>query len=350
VAWSKPVTIPGLEGCTSASLAIDGGGTSHVAATCNAPGGLFEVRYASSTDGVHWTARTFARPAHRLEQDAQLAIDGSTLTFASTLQAMTDGGCGDDGLTDVGVYLRTRSLPDGQWSAPQRIGAPNDRLESFRVASGVVHATVTSDDGTKSWYERLAGGRLRRLAIGDAAGPVALRVGDDGLARLAYEGAGSIRFGTVDGEGVHAAPIPGSVNGFDPIFVLEPGNVADVLWNRGDHGAGCAGGGPDPEDGTYFATNAGGTWKTTRLSKNLGAASLTTDPSSGDLIALVEELGTVRTYHSTDRTTWSHQTVADGDIWSATLRVNPANGEQVLAYVVDATGNGNPEVRIRTNG
>jgi hypothetical protein len=350
VAWSKPITIPGLAGCTSATIAIDGDGTSHVAATCNAPNSLLEVRYASSTDGVHWTSRAFSRPAHRLEQDAQLALDGSTLYFASTLQAMTDGGCGDDGLTDVGVYLRTRSLPSGQWSAPQRIGEPNDRLDAFRVAAGVVHATVTSDDGTKSWYERLVGGSLQRLLIGDAAGPIALRVGDDGLARVAYEGAGTIRFGTVDGEGVNAATIPGSDNGFDPIFVLEPGNVADVLWNRGDHGAGCAGGGPDPKDGTYFATNAGGTWKTTRLSKNLGAAALTADPSSGDLIALVDELGGVRTYRSADRSTWTHETVADGDIWSATLRVNPANGEQVLVYVLDATGNGDAEVRVRTKG
>jgi hypothetical protein len=44
------------------------------------------------------------------------------------------------------------------------------------------------------------------------------------------------------------------------------------------------------------------------------------------------------------------ETVADGDLWSVVLRVNPVNDEQVLAYVLDATGNGDSEVRVRTKG
>jgi hypothetical protein len=65
---------------------------------------------------------------------------------------------------------------------------------------------------------------------------------------------------------------------------------------------------------------------------------------------VIQERGTARAYHSTDRTVWSHETVADGDLWSVVLRVNPVNDEQVLAYVLDATGNGDSEVRVRTKG
>jgi hypothetical protein len=209
---------------------------------------------------------------------------------------------------------------------------------------------VTSDDGAKAWYERLTGGSLQRLPIGNAVGSVALRIGDDGQARIAYEAAAGIKFGTVGSDRVATTTIPGSAGGYAPIFVLEPGNVADVLWNRAPHGAGCAEPDGDPDDGTYFATNANGSWKSTRLSKNPGAASLTIDPASGDLIALIDERGGATAYRSADGSAWTHETVAQGDVWSAMLRVNPVSHADVLAYVVDATENGDTEVRVRTKG
>ncbi len=351
VAWSKAVKVPGLDNCGGVSLAIDGSGTSHLVATCEAARQL-EVRYAASTDNVHWKALTFPRPARTAEEDAGLAIDGSAVYLGTTRQVLTDGGCGDDGFVDAGVYVRTLAVPSGTWSKPVRIGGATDALQSFRVADGVIHATVTSDDGAKTWYERFAAGATtpaQRTAIGDAGGPVALRIGDGGTARVAYEGPDGIRFGTVDAT-VSTSPIPNSTNGFDPIFVLEPGNVADVLWNRGDHGAGCAGAGPQPEDGTYFATNAGGTWKTTHLSKAIGASSLTTDPTTGDLIAVIRIGGNPVVFRSADRSSWTHATLEGGDTWSGTLRVNPVSGQQVLVTLGADTELSPSEVSVRTNG
>ena len=351
VAWSRPFSVPGLEGCGGLFLAIDATGTSHLAATCDVSG-VPEVRYASSTDGVHWTTATFARPAHTAELNGEIAIDGSTLYVASTRQVLADGGCGDDGMTDAGVFIRTRTLPGGTWSAPVRIGQAADALQSLRVANGVIHATVTSDDGARTWYERgPAGGTAvsQRVQIGDAAGAVSLRVGDDGIARIAYEGSGGIHFGTVNGQ-VSAATIPNSANGFDPIFVVEPGNVADVLWNRGEHGPGCAGAGSEPEDGTYFATNAGGSWKTTRLSKAIGASSVTTDPATGDLVAVIQVAGNPVIFRSSDRSSWTHEILKGGDTWAQMLRVSSTTGQWTLAYVADPSGAGPTQVVVRTKG
>src|SRR3954452_8252425 len=182
--WTKPLVVPGTTNCGSVVAVIDASGGEHLAADCQ-KGDLSEVRYGSSSGGSPWKVMSFAIPANRLEDGAQLAIDRSTLYLAYTRLAPTDGGCGDDGLEDVGVYVRTRALPDGDWSDPRQIGASHDELQSFRVASGTLFATVLNDKDGKTYFETAgaSGPTNQRFAISGVTGGTALRIGDDGRAR-----------------------------------------------------------------------------------------------------------------------------------------------------------------------
>jgi hypothetical protein len=345
--WSSPVAIAGLAGCGSLVGAIDDRGTIHLAVSCYASNGSSSVKYATSTDGRQWTTIAFSPPTGRFELEPQLAFDGNTLALAYSRVAPTDGGCGDDGLSDVGVYVRTKTLPSGGWSAPVRIGAVGDRLESFRVTRGVTYATVTNQDGTSTFYESLAAGKLTRFPLA-AAGGTSLRVGSDGVARIAYEASGGLSLGTVGPNGIKASPIPDSAQGWDPILVLAPGNVADVLWNWSYHGGGCAGPGPDPHDGAYFSTNAGGVWTTTRLSTSPGAISLTLD-SAGGLHALVDDADGLAVHDRLPGSpTWTHELLTQSGAEAAVIRQDPATGRLVVAYAVDPNADGSVEIDVIT--
>jgi hypothetical protein len=355
--WSKPIVVPGLDGCNSQLVAaIDDRGGYHVAATCyiDGPGvshDWSEIRYSSSPNGQSWTTRTFRPPKDRFDLNPQLAFDGDTLHLAFTRQAPVEGACGDDGMLDVGVLDRSRTLPSGSWSDPKRIGPARDHLQSFRVKAGVIHATVASDDETKAWYERIAGERVQRVRIPDALGPVALRVGDDDRARLAYEGSKGIRFAIVKNDALSAVTIPGSSGGFDPVLVLGPGNVAYAMWERFPHGGGCIDGSLDPANGTYFATNAGGSWSSFQLSKAVGSPSLALDPLTGDVLALVtgEERGFVSmtAYRRTARADWTSERISNGRVSDGVLRVNPLTGTQFVVYGTWSENGGAATIRVR---
>jgi hypothetical protein len=101
----------------------------------------------------------------------------------------------------------------------------------------------------------------------------------------------------------------------------------------------------DPLAGTYFATNAGGSWSSARLTKTIGAASLTLDPATGDAIALVIG-GPMSAYRLTGGA-WSREDISDGDVWSGVLRADPSTGSLFLAYIADPGSNGQPSVRVR---
>src|SRR6185295_14402364 len=109
------------------------------------------IRYFVKVPGGSWTATTFAHPAHRLDLDPQIAFRGDVVYVAYSRIALDDG-CGSDG-NDIGVYVRTRSQPSGSWSAPTRIGLPDDSLGSFRVDGGTVHATVRNEKDGRVYYE-----------------------------------------------------------------------------------------------------------------------------------------------------------------------------------------------------
>jgi hypothetical protein len=332
--WSKPRIVEGLDDCTSVVAAIDDSGTNHLAATCGSQGG--EIHYSASTDGRTWTTTTFKPPTNRLEQDPQLAFDGNKLYLAYTRLAPEDGGCGADGLADVGVYYRVRTMPNGDWSAPTRLGAVADHLQSFRV-SGAIHAIVTNETDGKTSYERLSGSMFSGYPIVDAAGSVSLRIGDDGKPRIAYEGSNGIEYGVFAKRGFSTDTIAGTAGGWDPVLALAPGNAAYVLWNRSYHAAGCAEPGPDPADGTYFATNASGRWVSSRLTTLVGGASLALDPATGDIHALVSDFQRLVYYRKAADGAWTHSTIGNAGSSSPVIRENPKTGALLVAYVSNPT-------------
>jgi hypothetical protein len=332
--------VPGLSGCYAVVAAVDDHGRDHLAATCTNGNGS-ELRYSDSSNGQSWTTAVLKTPAGRYELDPQLALDGNKLYLAYTRVAPTDGGCGDDGLTDVGVYVRTRTLPSSAWSDPKRIGAVGDHLQSFRVNGSAFHATVTTDNDVATRYEIQTGDTLRRYTIADAAGQTSLRVGDDGKGRIAYESSKGIAFGMVAGDRFASTTIPNSANGWDPILALAPGNDAYVVWNRSYHGIGCAGPGDQPEDGTYFATNVGGTWASSRLTPQVGGASLSIDPATGEVNVVVVSGGPagprlIRFHRAPGAATWQHETVVEGPpTGSPVIRSNPKTGALFVAYYIE---------------
>jgi hypothetical protein len=342
--WSKPAMIGAPGQCTSVVATIDGSGTDHVAANCDT-----NIRYAASAGGT-WTVTDFMPPIDRLEKDPQIAVDGNTLYLAYTRMAATQGGCGDDGLRDVGVYYRVRTLPNGAWSDPKPIGPANDHIQTLRVR-GTIHATVLNDKDGKTYYETLNGSTYHRYPIAKAAGPVSLRLGSDGRARIAYEtAAGSLAYGVFRGSGFTTSVIPGSTGSYAPILVLGKGNAAYVLWNRGYHGFGCAEPGPGPTDGTYFGSNVSGRWVSSRLTTNQGASSLVVDVRTGDVQALVAVGTRLLDYVKQPNVAWRHSTLVNGYEAPAVLRQDPNTGALLVAYVGLGPGglDGPPAVYVMT--
>jgi len=331
VAWSKPVTIKGLETCRDLVLAVDERGVSHLAGTCGMT--ATEIRYATSPDGKTWTTTVLEPPADRQELEPQLAFSGNTLYLAYTRVAPSDGACGDDGLEDLGVHVRSRTLPGGDWSEPTQVGKTADHLRSFRADGTVLHATVTNEKDGSTAYEVLTGGALARHVIRDAIGGTALRVGDDGKGRVAYETAKGINYGMVANGTFTSATIPGSKDGWNPVLTLVSGNVAYVAWTRSDHGDGCIDGGPQPVNATFFATNASGTWVTRRVTTMIGAMSMTVDSASGEVNLAISDTRRLVRFHGQPGTDWAHETVSRDAGMFPVLRQDPTNGTFVLAFV-----------------
>ena len=348
--WSKSVHVKGLDGCTSVVAAIDDRGTSHLAADCGSSSS--RIGYSTSTDGLHWTSRIFKAQTDRLEQEPQLALKGSTLYLAYTRLVQTEGACGDDGLKDLGVYYRTRSLPNGGWSAPHQIGAVRDHLQSFRVNGSTIHATVTNEKDGLTYYETISGGTTHRYRLAGAVGGASLRIGDDGKARIAYQGSNGIVYGTFDGSRFRTATVPNSEGGQTPTLVLAPGNVAYMLWIHSSVGGGCAEPEPPPEDGTYFATNAGGSWNSTKLSNANAAASIIIDPATGEVHVLIGDFRGIVYYNRAPGADWTEKTLSPTRwLFSPVIRQNPKTGALLVAYVSEiASSEKPPTIQVMTKG
>ena len=332
--WSKAtVVFSGM--CGSPVATVDGSGRYHVAASC---GG--KIRYATSTDGRRWVTNAFKPPLHRLEVDPELAVDGTTLYLAYTRLRPTDGGCGDDGLQDVGVYYRTRHLPSGAWSAPVRVGSAGDHLQAFRVKGGVVHETFVSDDGTGPvWYGLQTGSIVRRTQIPGAT-ETDLRVGDDGQARIAYTIGQAVRYAVIKSDGtLDATTIFQSADMAmtSPVLVLGAQNSAYVSWAaHAPWGGGCADGEqPQSKPGTYFATDAGGSWSVKRLTSYVGSAALVVDVASGRVHAVYRESKGYRYATRSASGTWTVtklRTLTNLD--AVTLRRDVASGDLLLVGTI----------------
>jgi len=331
VAWTKPVAVDGLAGCGSVVATVDDRGATHLAADCRN-----DLRYATSSDGSTWKTTRFAFPKDRGDFGPQLAFDGNTLYLASTRYDTTEGGCGDSGLVDVGVYYRSRSLPDGEWSQPQRLGAVADELVAFRVSDGL-RAIVANQKTGKLSYVTLSGGTLNEQPLsGAVGGDVSMRIGDDGKPRIVYGSDAGISYGTLESTGKPSGTsvVSSSDYAYGPSLVLAPGNVPTVLYAKGIHGGGCAEPDPPADAGMYVATFDGGAWTSTRLTKDEGEGSLTVDPDTGEIHVLLSNPGLVH-FSKVPGGDWKKETLRKAGVTSPVIRQDPATGNLVVAYSGD---------------
>ena len=325
--WSKPQRVAPAD-CASITAVIDRGGGYHIAAVCD--GGI--SYFVPTTNG--WKTTSLKPPAARQELDPQLAFDGDLLYVAYTRVAIGDGGCGDLGIDDLGVYYRTRTLPDGDWSDPKRIGEVNDSLHAFRVVNGVLHATVVNGDTGHAYYETVSSGSTHRYVIPKVSGVTSLRIGDDGRARIAYESGGALWYATFNGSGFTTKRIPGSGRGYDPVLVLGANDQPYLMWHRGYHGGGCVVPDPLPTDGTYYSTLSNGTWHSDRLSSRQETASLTIDTDTGRVHVIVNGKDGQLVYLTRSGSkAWSKRVLDPGVVWPAVIRLDPETGGILVAYV-----------------
>jgi hypothetical protein len=326
--WSAPQRIIGGE-CVLPNSTIDENGTAHVATACKG-----SIHYAHS-DGGRWSVAKLDHPTDRIDQGPQLAFDGDVLYLAWTRIKVTDGGCGDSGLRDVGIYVRHRQLPEGAWSAAERIGSPTDGLQNLRVAGGTIHMTISDRSNGRVYYETARAGNVARYSVPGAVGGTSLRIGADGVARIAYEASSNLQFGVFGGSGFSHSGIPGSKNGWGPSMVLDAQNHAHVLWTRSYHGEGCADAGPDPDEGMYYGTDASGSWTFRRISASVADGSLTLDPASGRVhVAISTERG-IRYLTKLGSGGW-HQIRVTQEGWSPVIRFSSTDGRVLIAYVGEA--------------
>jgi len=267
-----------------------------------------------------------------MQMDPQVGFDGDVVYVAYSWLAVTDGGCGDDGLLDLGVYYRRRTLPDGAWSEPTRIGITDDTLVSFRVEGATLHAVVYNTADKRSYYERVEGGASQRVRL-PATG--SLRVGRDGRARVAYESSGSIRIATLTGSGFSSAAIPGSAVASAPVLVLDARDRAHVVWTRDPIQEAACGmaPAPDPKAGMYYATNAGGAWKVQRFTTQRGSASLQVAASTNEVHVVVAANPGLTYFTKTANGSWHGTRLTTGWVMSPVIRLDPATGRLLVVYL-----------------
>jgi len=340
--WTKPVRIENSNGCGPAAIGIDSAGRYHLATTCSTG-----VRYYVSPGDGTWSMTDFAAPTDRLEVDPKLAFEGSTVYLAYT--RLNPASCGPGG--DDGVYYRTRVLPDGAWSGPVRLGPVGDGLQAFREDGGTILATVKGSDGYV-YYEALHGSDSHRYLISGAL-QTALRVGNDGAARVAYAAAGGIRLGRFNGSGFSTTTIPGSKpEDSAPVLALDAHDSSHVLWNRYPYSVGCEGPDAPPDVGTYYATNASGTWKSERITSVLGSSSLQVDDVTGRVHVLVANAAVIRYYTKAPNGSWTTTLLASGDssdpVGSGLMARDPARG--ALLTVWDRQGETSAGIYFATKG
>jgi hypothetical protein len=343
--WTKPVRIVAAD-CTSVAAGIDSTSRYHLVAGCGA-----NVRYAVARSDGSWAITVFPHPTNRMEVDPKIAFRGN-IVFVAYTRVAPDEGCGG-GFSDVGVYYRWRTLPDGTWSAPIRIGLASDSLDSFREAGGMIHATVSGRDG-RVYYETLMGTTYHRYlipgAFAGAFGGAYLRVGSDGVARIAYATGDSIRYAVFTGSGFSTTRIV-RTKGYDagsPVFVLDAHDRPFLLWtHNADGGGGCALPGPSPDDGTYFARNSSGAWTSSRFTTRVGETSLTLDETTGNVHALVAGDG-LGYFVRSPSGSWTSGTLVTGYVSSPSILRDSGTGTLLVVYIRAANPGGSSAIYALT--
>jgi hypothetical protein len=324
--WTKSRLVVADGKCSQVAAGIDASSRSHIVASCDAG-----LRYSVSKADGSWATTLIGQPANRRQMDPQIGFDGNTVFLAYSWLAVTDGGCGDDGLDDLGVYYRQRTLPDGPWSEPKRIGVTDDTLVSFRVQGATLHAVVYNEADERSYYVKVEGGASQRFRLPTTG---SLRVGSDGRARIAYESAGSIRIATFTGSGFTSAAIPGSEIASSPVLVLDDRDRAHVIWTRDPlEPAACGmGSADDPKAGMYYATNASGAWKVQRFTSQRGVASLQIAATNDVHLVVLANPG-ITYFTKSAAGSWHIKRLATGWVVSPVIRLDPATGRLLVVYV-----------------
>jgi hypothetical protein len=331
--WTAPHQVGKATDCVTVTAAIDAESHYHVVAEC---GGT--IRYSVSTDAGHsWTSRAFAHAPHREEIDPRIAVDGNVLYVAYT-RIIPDGGCGGGRGPNVGVYVRSRVLPGGLWSKAKRIGSAADALEAFQVDRGIVHATVKDGQGL-SYYVTLEATAYRRYPISDSSiGTTSMRVGSDGRARIVFAAGRGIRYATFTGAGFSTKTIPGTTEqDRSPVLALDSSDHARIVWTRYEP-ATCG----DSPVGTYYASNASGSWKVQRITKDVGDTSVQVNGATGRVRVLVGSDAGLRYYTKASGGSWKRTTLASTS-WAASpaLRRDPTTGAMLVVYI-DRLGSSSP--------
>ena len=101
----------------------------------------------------------------------------------------------------------------------------------------------------------------------NGVGGTSMRVGTDGRARIAYAGNEGIRYARFTGSGFSTRRVPGTtVWDRHPVLTLDAGDKSHIVWTRNEP-ATC---GESPV-GTWYASNASGSWKSQRITKDTSA-------------------------------------------------------------------------------
>ncbi len=327
--WTAPRRLGNGSDCVTVTAGIDTAGRYHVAAECK---GTINY-YVSIDSGRSWNAQALAHPVGRMDLDPKIGFDGKT-TYLAFTRIIPDGGCGGGRGPSVGVYYRTRGLPGGTWSASKRIGPAADTLESFQVADGTIHVTVAGKDAL-SYYETLKGTASARYPISDSVVDwTSMGVGADGRARIVYSARNGIQYARFSGSGFSTRKIPGTTE-FDshPVIALDAGDKSHVAWTRNEPST-C---GTSPV-GTWYASNASGTWKAQQITKAVGDTFIDVEDATGRVRVLIGSEAAVRYYKTMSDGSWKGATLASTS-WarSPILSRNPSTGAFLVAYI-DGSG------------
>jgi hypothetical protein len=317
---------------------IDAAGGSHLVAGCQA--GLL---YAWTKSDGSWARTVFPLAANRLEVDPQIGFQGNLAYIGYSRLAVTEGGCGDPGLRDIGVFYRKRTLPNGAWSGPVRIGKTDDHLEQFRVDGTTLHAIVSNEGDGRAYYLLVKGTTSKRFALPRAWETRSLRIGSDGRARIAYSSAGSIGIATFAGSGFATAKVP-ATNAIGGLLILDGRDRAHLIWTRfvpgSEEGATCSDGSEDLTlNGTYYGTNASGTWHSEQVTKDLGEVSFQVDRKTGQVHLVIATAGVLTYYTKPSGGVWQHEKLAPRQVSWPSIARDAATGRVLILYI-DFGGSG----------
>jgi hypothetical protein len=267
-----------------------------------------------------------------MELAPQVAIAGN-VEYVAYYRIAPDGGCGTLG-PDIGVYFRSRTLPNGAWSVATQVGSVADTLQSFGASGSTLYLIV--ENGGELYYETRSGASFHRYLIPGGTERGSLAVGSDGRARIVYETTAGLRFGTFTGSSLSSSWVGGSTSrDWAPKLSLDGTDKPHLVWTRSPKPGGCVEPGPNPDDGTYYGTDASGSWVKHRITTGTGVSAFTMDATTERLYTVLATGKGIRLYTGTSTSAWSGIKVLSTSGWSdgPVVRVNQVSGAIFIAYV-----------------